>query len=59
LETIRVNDRFLESTGFYELICGKGRLLAHKQLGKKRVMAEVVKKAMEAARVTSKPRKPR
>ena len=42
MKPIRVNDRFLESTGFYELICGEGRLLAHKQLSKKRVMAEVV-----------------
>ena len=42
MKPIRVNDRFIEATGFYELICGEGRLLAHKQLGKKHVMAEVV-----------------
>ena len=42
MKPIRVNDKFLESTGFYELICGEGRLLAHKQLGKTHVMAEVV-----------------
>ncbi len=42
MKPIRVNAKFLESTGFYELICGEGRLLAHQQLGKKHVMAEVV-----------------
>ena len=42
MKPIRVNDKFLESTGVYELICGEGRLLAHQQLGKKHVMAEVV-----------------
>ncbi len=42
MKPIRVNDKFLDSTGFYELICGEGRLLAHQQLGKTHVMAEVV-----------------
>jgi ParB family chromosome partitioning protein len=42
LKPIRVNDRYLESSGFYELICGEGRLLAHQKLGKKEIMAEVV-----------------
>ncbi|WP_168164602.1 ParB/RepB/Spo0J family partition protein [Pirellula sp. SH-Sr6A] len=42
MKPIRVNDKFLEKTGFYELICGEGRLLAHKELGKTRVLAEVV-----------------
>ena len=42
MKPIRVNDKFLESTGVYELICGEGRLLAHQRIGKKRVMAEVV-----------------
>jgi ParB family chromosome partitioning protein len=42
MKPIRVNDKFLEKTGFYELICGEGRLLAHKELGKLRVLAEVV-----------------
>lgn len=42
MKPIRVNDKFLEKTGFYELICGEGRLLAHKELEKSRVMAEVV-----------------
>ena len=42
LKPIRVNDKFLERTGFYELICGEGRLLAHKKLGRSEVMAEVI-----------------
>lgn len=39
---IRVNDKFLERNGYYELICGEGRLLAHKKLNKPKIMAEVV-----------------
>jgi ParB family transcriptional regulator, chromosome partitioning protein len=42
LKPIRVNDKFLDKTGAYELICGEGRLLAHKQLGRAKVLAEVV-----------------
>jgi ParB family transcriptional regulator, chromosome partitioning protein len=42
LKPIRVNDKFLEKSGFYELICGEGRLLAHKKLGRLTVLAEVV-----------------
>ncbi len=34
LKPIRVNDKFLEKSGVYELICGEGRLLAHRQLGR-------------------------
>jgi ParB family chromosome partitioning protein len=42
LMPIRVNDRFLEKTGQYELICGEGRLIAHQRLGKMKIMAEIV-----------------
>ncbi len=42
MKPIRVNDKFYAANGFYELICGEGRLLAHKQLGKTNVLAEVV-----------------
>lgn len=42
LMPIRVNDKFLEKTGLYELICGEGRLIAHQRLGKSEIMAEVV-----------------
>ena len=42
LKPIRVNDKFVERTGMYELICGEGRLLAHQRLGKETILAEVV-----------------
>lgn len=42
LKPIRVNDKFRERTGFYELICGEGRLIAHQRLKKPSVLAEVV-----------------
>lgn len=42
LKPIRVNDKFFERTGLYELICGEGRLLAHKRLGREKVKAEIV-----------------
>ncbi len=42
LKDIRVNDKFLSRSGFYELICGEGRLIAHQRLGKTHIRAEVV-----------------
>ena len=42
LKPIRVNDKFLERSGLYELICGEGRLLAHKKLGRENVLAEII-----------------
>ncbi len=42
LKPIRVNDKFVERSGEYELICGEGRLLAHKKLGRETIKAEVV-----------------
>jgi len=42
LKDIRVNDKFLEKTGFYELICGEGRLIAQKRLGQTMIRAEIV-----------------
>ena len=42
LKDIRVNDKFLARSGSYELICGEGRLIAHKRLGRKHIRAEVV-----------------
>ena len=42
LKDIRVNDKFLARSGFYELICGEGRLIAHKRLDRKHIRAEVV-----------------
>ena len=42
LKPVRVNDKFFDRTGEYELICGEGRLLAHKRLGRTLITAEVV-----------------
>lgn len=42
LKPVRLNDKFLERTGFYELICGEGRLLAHHKLGRPAILAEIV-----------------
>lgn len=53
MKPIRVNDKFLEKTGFYELICGEGRLLAHKEIGKSSVLAEVVTCARKDAYLQS------
>ena len=38
---ILVNKRHFEETNMYDLICGEGRLLAHKQLGKTHIQADV------------------
>jgi ParB family transcriptional regulator, chromosome partitioning protein len=42
IKDIRVNDKFLAKDGQYELICGEGRLIAQKRLGRTHVRAEVV-----------------
>ncbi len=42
LKDIRVNDKFLVKDGFYELICGEGRLIAQQRLGRTQIRAEVV-----------------
>jgi ParB family chromosome partitioning protein len=42
LKPVRVNDKFLEKTGMYELICGEGRLTAHQKLGHDKIPAEIV-----------------
>jgi len=42
LKPIRVNDKFLERGGMYELICGEGRLLAHQRLKHETILAEVI-----------------
>jgi ParB family chromosome partitioning protein len=39
---ILVNERFVLDTGKYELICGEGRLLAHRRLGKAEIAAELI-----------------
>ena len=53
LKPIRVNSRFVSKTGFYELICGEGRLIAHQQLGVKEIKAEVVSVSRKEAYLQS------
>ncbi len=42
LRPIVVNERFLEKSGYYELVCGEGRYLAYKELGNSEITAEVI-----------------
>jgi ParB family chromosome partitioning protein len=42
IKDIRVNDKFLAKDGFYELICGEGRVIANQRLGKTLIRSEVV-----------------
>jgi ParB family chromosome partitioning protein len=42
LKDVRVNDKFLDKDGVYELIFGEGRLIAHQRLSKSHIRAEVV-----------------
>src|SRR5689334_17566665 len=42
IKDIRVNDKFLEKDGVYELICGEVRLIAQKRLGKTHIRAEII-----------------
>lgn len=42
LRPIVVNERYLEKSGYYELVCGEGRYLAYKELGNTEIAAEVI-----------------
>ena len=42
LKPVLVNDKFLPNSGLYELVCGEGRLIAHKRLGADEIKAEVM-----------------
>ena len=42
LKPVLVNDKFLSNSGLYELVCGEGRLIAHKRLGADEIKAEVM-----------------
>ena len=53
LKPILVNDKFLDSTGLYELVCGEGRLTAHKRLGADQIKAEVMTCARKEAYLLS------
>jgi ParB family chromosome partitioning protein len=41
LKPVLVNEKFLKRTGKYELVYGEGRCIAHKRLGKSKIIAEV------------------
>jgi len=45
LKPILVNKRNFAAKGKYELICGEGRLTAHKELGWKEIKADIILKA--------------
>ena len=55
LKPIRVNDKFLQRSGVYELICGQGRLQAHRNLGREKVLAEVITCSRKEAYPRSRP----
>ncbi len=42
LVPVVVNGRYLQETGYYELVCGEGRVLAHRKLGQTQIRAEVI-----------------
>jgi len=42
LKPIVVNERNLKRNGFYDLVCGEGRFIAHQKLGKDKIPAEVI-----------------
>jgi ParB family transcriptional regulator, chromosome partitioning protein len=42
LKPIRVNDKFLDRAGVYELVFGEGRLLAYQRLARPTIPAEIV-----------------
>ena len=42
LKPIVVNERDLGKDGFYELVCGEGRYLAHQKLGRAKIPAEII-----------------
>src|ERR1700691_913574 len=53
IKDIRVNDKFLAKEGFYELICGEGRLIAHQRLERTHIRAEVVTCSRKQANLES------
>lgn len=53
IKDIRVNDKFLEKEGFYELICGEGRLIAQQRVGNTHIRAEIVTCTRKQANIES------
>lgn len=50
---ILVNRREHAATGRYQLICGEGRLLAHRQLGRETIKAEIIDVDLRTAHIMS------
>ncbi len=42
LKPVVVNERFLKRTGKYELVCGEGRCIAYKRLGRSKIEGEII-----------------
>ncbi len=42
LKPVVVNERYREKTGCYDLVCGQGRYLAYKKLGRSEIPAEII-----------------
>jgi ParB family transcriptional regulator, chromosome partitioning protein len=42
LKPILVNEKYLQSEGYYQLVCGEGRYIAHKRLNRETIPAEVI-----------------
>jgi ParB family chromosome partitioning protein len=53
LKPVLINDKFLSSTGFYELVCGEGRLISHERLGIEMIQAEVTTCSRKEAHLLS------
>lgn len=50
---IIVNERSFRKTDFYELVCGEGRFLASKELGRTHILAEVINCTKKTAFINS------
>ena len=53
LKPIVVSARNLDKTGFYELVCGQGRLQAHQQLKRAEIAAEIIDCDKKSALIAS------
>ena len=53
LKPIVVSARNLDKTGFYELVCGQGRLQAHQQLKRTEIAAEIIDCDKKSALIAS------
>src|SRR5688572_27141940 len=42
LKPIVVNEKYFPKNGYYDLVCGEGRFIAHKTLKRDRIPAEVI-----------------